>query len=264
LIKKAVFIISIDLGILLGEGGKDSERAIESLIKLFKLYNIPATWAVVGCLFEEYPMTMENIVKKIIHGTGGQEIAYHSFTHINFSQRGRIYAEREIKEGLKIAKRLGISFNSFVFPHNAIGHLDVLKENRFTIYRGKDVKRVNEKQHLISRIAYRGIDHLISEPVSPKWCDGIWEIPASMHFYDPLLPHTLLIRAKFGVNKAIASKSVFHIWLHPQDLIMDYNLLNKLDSFLNFVVKKRDEGEIQPYNMADLGLMLNKDLPYSR
>lgn len=260
LIKKATFQISIDVGILLGDAGKDSEKAIESLLELFKTYSIPATWAVVGCLFTEYPSTMEHIMEKIFHSVTRHEIGYHSFSHVNFSQRGRGYAELEIKEGIKLAEKHGVVLKSFVFPYNAIGHADVLRENGFIIYRGQDIRRGAAKQNLFSRVVCYGIDQIISQPVDPKWRDGIWEIPASMQFQYPLLPFVLLQRAKRGVNRAILSGSVFHIWLHPQDLVTHPSLIEKLDTFLNFVAKKRDDGKILALTMGELGQMLNENL----
>jgi len=260
LIEKAIFQISIDVGVLLGETGKDSEEAIRSLLRLFEIYSIPATWAIVGCLFIEYPSTMERIADKILHGSVKHEIGYHSFTHINFSERSRYYAEIEIKEGLKIADKYGIIFKSFVFPHNAVGHEDLLKDNGFIIYRGQNIRRANANQNLISHVVCKGIDYLAPQPVDPNWRNGIWEIPASMYFEDLLLPFALLPKAKRGINAAIFSGNIFHIWFHPQDLIRNPLLINKLEIFLNFIAKKRDEGKIQALTMADLGLMLNENL----
>jgi hypothetical protein len=263
LIKKAAFLISIDVGILLGEAGKDSVEAIESLLRLFETYSISATWAVVGCLFTEYPPTMEYIVEKILHGNVRHEIGYHSFTHINFSERGRSFVELEITEGLKLSNKLGINLKSFVFPNDAIGHTDVLRDNGFIIYRGQVIKQGNAKQHLLSRVVYIGLNHLISQPVDPKRHDGIWEVPASMHFEDSLFPFFILPRAKRGVNKAIRLQNVFHIWLHPQDLVTNPSLIKKLDSFLYFVAMKRDKGKIQALTMGELGSMLNENLSSS-
>jgi len=259
--EKGIFLASIDVGILLGKSGKDSEEAIKVLLELFESHKIPATWAIVGCLFVEFPSTMKRIIDLILNSSCNHEIGYHSFTHINFSQRGRNYAEYEIEEGLKIAKQYGISMRSFVYPHNAVGHMDVLKENRFIIYRSKDISFANASQGLISRFFCKGIDHFLSDPVTPKWHDGIWEIPSSMYFSDSLLPFTLLMKAKSGVNKAISSGKVFHIWLHPQDLIHDPLLARRLDLFLHYVEKKINEGRLQATTMGDLGLMLNKNSP---
>lgn len=255
-----VFLIDMDIGILLGKDGKESEKAIDSLLKLFEVYNIPATWAIVGCLFIEYPSTMKRILEKIVGSGVKHEIGYHSFLHINFSERSRRYAEAEIKEGLKLAKQLGVAFRSFVFPNNAIGHIDVLRENGFIIYRGQNIMRGSTNQSLLIRVLNKVINQLISQPVEPKWREGIWEVPCSMPFSNPVIfpSFTLLPRAKIGIKKAIRLKEVFDTYSHPSDLAIDPSLIKKLDTLLAFVAKKRDEGKLQTLTMGELGSILTK------
>ena len=189
---------------------------IDTLLNLFEKYNIPATWAVVGHLFLDYcecedgiphknmPRFKENwyssdpctdiqrnplyygkdIVEKILSNRIEHEIGYHSFSHVIFSECSREVAEAEIKMGNKLAKDFGIALKSFVFPENKIGHIDVLKENGFKIYRGENLTHGNMNQNLIIRKFNGGIDKMIAPPTEPKWMDGIWEIPSSMYFYD--------------------------------------------------------------------------------
>lgn len=260
--KSPVFIISIDIGILSGEGGEQGEKSIETLLELFETYKIPVTWAIVGCLFIEYPSTMERIMEKILRSTVKHEIGWHSFSHINFSERGKYCANFEIKQGLELANKFGIALKSFVFPDNAMGHIDVLRENGFIIYRGQDIKREKLNQMLFSRIVNMGIDRLISQPVEPKQNNGIWEIPASMHFSEHFFSWTLLPRAKMGIHKAICSDKVFHIWLHPQDFLADTSLIIKFEKLLTFVAEKRDKQKIQILTMGELGSMLRLNENY--
>lgn len=257
-----IFLIDIDVGILLGEDGKVSEKAIDSMLKLFETYNIPATWAIVGCLFTEYPSTIQRIFEKIVGSGVNHEIGYHSFLHINFSERSWGYAEAEIKEGLKLAKQLGVTFKSFVFPNNSIGHIDVLTENGFIIYRGQNIVRGSTNQNPLIYMANRVINQLISQPVEPKWMDGIWDIPCSMSFSNPVIfpSFTLLARAKTGINKAIRTKKVFHTYLHPQDLVTNPLLSEKLEKLFAFVAKKRDEEKLQTITMGELGTILTNTM----
>lgn len=261
-----IFLIDVDVGTLWGEGGRESEKAIGSLLKLLETYNVPATWAIVGCLFTEYPSTMKYILE-MIRGSGVKhEIGYHSFLHINFSRRSRGYAEAEIKEGLKLAKQLGVSFKSFVFPYNAIGHVDVLRENGFIIYRGRNITRGNPNQNRLIYVINNVIEQLISQPVEPKWMNGIWEVPCSMSFSNPVIfpSFALLPRAKTGINKAIRLKMIFHACLHAEDFLIDPSLIKKLDKLLTFVAKKRDEKKLQTITMGEFGLILTKTHMKSR
>jgi len=256
---------------------------IDTLLNLFEKHNIPATWAVVGHLFldhckkedgmphKEMPRFKEDwysvdpctdiqkdplyygkdIIEKILSNRIEHEIGYHSFSHVVFSECSREVAEAEIKIGNKLAQKFGITFKSFVFPENKIGHIDVLKENGFKIYRGETLGRYNLKQNFLIRKFNGGIDKMIAPPVEPKWMDGIWIIPSSMFFYDQQIKSSVLSRAKFGLYRAIRTKKFFHIWLHPHNLLIYPSLKDDLDRFLEIVAKKRDEGKIEVMTMGE-------------
>jgi hypothetical protein len=91
---------------------------------------------------------------------------------------------------------------------------------------------------------------MIAPPAEPKWRDGIWEIPSSMCFCDPKIKFSVLPRAKLGLCRAIKAKKVFHIFLHPHNLLMYPSLKDDLDKFLSFVAKKRGEGKIEVMTMG--------------
>ena len=263
---------------------------IDILLNLFERHNIPATWAVVGHLFldhceckdgiphKDMPRFKEDwyssdpctdikrdplyygkdIVEKIVSNRIEHEIGYHSFSHVVFSECIREVAEAEIKEGTKLAKEFGITLKSFVFPDNEIGHVDVLKENGFKIYRGENGRRrYDPSKNILVRKFNGGIDKVIAPPVEPKWKDGIWVIPSSMYFCDPQIKFSVLPRAKLGLYRAIRVKKVFHIFLHPYSLLMYPSLKDDLDSFLGTVAKKREEGEIEVMTMGEFADVLN-------
>ncbi|MCK4733980.1 MAG: polysaccharide deacetylase family protein [Methanophagales archaeon] len=261
---------------------------MDTLLDLFEKHNIPATWAIVGHLFldhcecgdgiphKDMPRFKEDwysvdpctdiqrdplyygkdIVEKILINRIEHEIGYHSFSHVVFSECSREVAEAEIKEGIKLAKEFGITLKSFVFPENKIGHVAVLKENGFKIYRGKNLGRHDPNQSLLIRKFNGGIDKIIAQPAEPKWMDGIWEIPTSVLFCDSQFKFSVLPRAKIGLYRAIRSKKVFHIYLHPHDLLRYSSLKEDLDRFLGIVAKKRDEGKIEVMTMGEFAEVL--------
>lgn len=100
---------------------------------------------------------------------------------------------------------------------------------------------------------------MIAPPTEPKWMDGVWEIPSSMFFCDPQIKFSVLPRAKIGLYRAMRSKKVFHIWLHPHNLLMYPSLKDDLDKFLAHVSKKRDEGEIEVMTMGEFCEFLNEE-----
>lgn len=98
---------------------------------------------------------------------------------------------------------------------------------------------------------------MIAPPTEAKWKDGIWEIPSSMYFCDPQIKFSVLPRAKLGLYRAMRSKKVFHVFLHPHNLLMYPSLKDDLDMFLAFVKKKRNEGKIEVMTMGEFCEVLN-------
>jgi len=275
---------------LLLRNPKECRKAIDLLLNLFEKYNIPATWAVIGHLLldhcekengmphKDMPRFKKNwyscdpctdiqrdlsyygkdIIEKILSSQVKHEIGYHSFSHVIFSECNREIANAEIKEGIKLAKEFSVTFKSFVFPQDKIGHLDLLKENGFRIYRGRIFKRGNINQSVPIRKINGAVDVIIARPVESKLVDGIWEIPSSMLFSAPFpFIYSLLPRAKLGIYRAMRSNKIFHVWLHPQDLLY-YSLLTKsLDKLLGFISKKRVEGKIEVMTMGELADVLD-------
>lgn len=281
-----------DIGMLKRDGTK-GRGCVDILLNLFEKHNIPATWAVLGHLFlnhceceeglphRDMPRFKEDwyssdpctdiqrdplyygkdIVEKILSNRIEHEIGYHSFSHVVFSECSREVAEAEIKKGIKLAKEFGITLKSFAFPENKIGHVDVLMENGFKIYRGATLLIGGQNQNILLRNFNAGIDKIIASPTKPKWMDGIWEIPCSMFFGDPTIKFSVLPRAKLGLYRAIRSKKVFHVFLHPHNLLRYSSLKDDLDKFLALVSKKREEGKIEVLTMGKFeGVLTGKNV----
>lgn len=256
---------------------------IDFLLNLFEKYNIPSTWGIVGHLFlnrcerecgiphKDMPRYKENwydsdpcssitesplfygndIVENILSNRIEHEIGYHSFSHVIFSKCAKNVAEAEIEKGIYLAKQYGISLKSFIFPQNQIGHTDVLKKFGFRVYRGPTVLKANRNQNPIVRYFNSSLDKIISSPTKPVWMNGIWEIPCSMLFGDTTFKYCVVTKAKLGLKNAISNKNIFHIYLHPHDLLLYDSLRYDLDKFLQFVSKERDLNKIDIMTMGD-------------
>ena len=277
----------------LTKDSKAGREAIDILLGIFERCNIPATWAIVGHLFldhcekdngiphKDMPRYKDNwysrdpctnickdplyygkdIVEKIVSSLIEHEIGYHSFSHIDFSKCRREVAEAEIRTGVRLANKLGIKFKSFVFPYNKVGHVDVLKENRFEIYRGRNLERWDIDQGS----AVRRINGIIDKmtPPSTTWprsIAGIWGVPSSMGFFvsDPVFTWLLTLRGKMGILRAIHLKKIFHIFLHPWNIVENPALEEELERFLVFASGKRQRGKLCIITMGELASRLNK------
>ncbi len=226
--------------------------AIDKILQLFETYRVPATWALVGKLFYEH----SEIVDKIRGTTVQHEIGYHSFSHIRFSESSRQAAKTELDEGLKIQDEFGVDFKSFVFPENKIGHVDLLHQYGYVIYRGANRAGESIGKLLFVRAKNFAVSKIVAPPVKPLWKHGIWEIQSSMMFYDLPYFQTLSLRAKKGIRKAIAVGNTFHVYIHPQDVLLDPKLLDRFEKVLQFVNVETEENRLSSITMGDLALAL--------
>lgn len=196
--KNANFVISIDFELHWGVfdtlqndydanilGGRD---AIKKILDLFKEYDIHATWAVVGFLFNEsiddyytYKPTKipsykdeslnsykiqigknededklhyANSLIKLIKSYPNQEIASHSYSHYYTQAEGQTIDEFEedVKSAVKVAcDKFDIELKSFVFPQNEVNidYLKILKKYDFCSYRGNPCHWIYQNGHHI-------------------------------------------------------------------------------------------------------------------
>ena len=277
---------------LLSEDKSKGRRSTDILLKLFDKYHIPATWATVGHLFLDHcednngilhrdmprfeedwyssdPGTNiqhdplfygKDFLEKIQSSKIAHEIGYHTFSHVPFSECSREVAKAEIAKSVEIGKEWEIDFKSFVFPEHKVGHLDVLRDYGFMVYRGSCISDKPANQSRLAWAPSFALSKIIPPFAEPVLRDGIWEIPASMYFYDSLFPSllqsTLALRAKTGLRQAVRRGKFFHVYLHPENLLMQPSLANKLDEFLAYVAKCRDNGNLKVATMGEAAAQL--------
>jgi peptidoglycan/xylan/chitin deacetylase (PgdA/CDA1 family) len=183
-LEKAKLIISLDFELHWGVFDAYDDRyndnilgarlAIPKILELFKKYDIHATWAIVGLLFNEdksdyvkyQPLLLPSYedkrlnpfncgigedeaadklhyahsIIKLIQEYPNQEIASHSYSHYYCQAKGQTIAEFEedIKSAVNIAKdKFNINIKSFVFPKNEINqdYLNILNKYSISTYR---------------------------------------------------------------------------------------------------------------------------------
>jgi len=268
---------------LLKKDPQKIREKIKNLIKLFEKYNIPATWGVVGHLFldpkerdelinetlpqfqecwlnwENYcqltPQTLyfgRDIIKEILASVVKQEIGLQGFFHIPFRSCSQKVAEAEIRLGKEAASKFGINPKTFIFPKNMVDKIDVLRENGFQIYRGKTSGHLEGNENFFIQKVNALISRFIILPVSVLNKNGLFEIAGSMEFYDRRIPASLVQRAEFGLNFAIATNRIFHLWFHPWSFVVCEHLDKYLENFFKFLNQKREKGKIEVKRIIDL------------
>lgn len=151
-----------------------ARKAIPQILKLFKQYEIHATWATVGLLFfndsehlanhlpKEIPSyndpdlspynyinNSSNLDKNYhfapqlinaIHSTVGQEVATHTFSHYYCGEQGQTESEfkADIESAISIAEDKHIKTKSIVFPRNQWKYLSALDQLGIQSFRGTE------------------------------------------------------------------------------------------------------------------------------
>ncbi|QCS42012.1 polysaccharide deacetylase family protein [Natrinema versiforme] len=293
---------TFDVGRL--EAHKTAYRAtpdiIERLCELFDEYQIPATWALVSHLlvdcrhgrghadrtlpdfpwiddwFAEMPCSSGLdeglwyapwIVDRLQACQTDQEIGLHGATHMPLGANGcsRRNAEEELEIAIKTLREHGEEPETFVYPRNDIGHVDVLRDNGIRTYREVDARWY--ERSLVPDTAkppLRFLDEATQRTppiVEPTLNDGLVELPGSQIFrpshggwqYAPT--GSSVARAKKGLQRAAQTGGVFHLWFHPFNLgHASSKDMERFERVLAMASELAENGEIERLPMREVGI----------
>jgi peptidoglycan/xylan/chitin deacetylase (PgdA/CDA1 family) len=285
----------------------DIRGTIDAVLGLLERYEVAATWAVVGHLFlgacardasglahpelvrprqrwrpgdwyaadpctdrAHDPLWYGDDVLDALQGARfAQEIGCHSFAHILYDDPDltRAAVDADLDACLARAAERGIALRSFVFPRNAEGHHEALRDHGFTAFRGADPVwharlpgPVGRAAHLVDQAA--GLAPPVSTPYQKL--PGLWDIPGSA-----LLIHRTGVRraipmssrvrkARAGLQRAASGGEVFHLWTHPFNLASDRGfMLATLELILREATAARDRGDIHIETMGAIATRLS-------
>lgn len=295
----------LDPQLLTRERAAAERDIVDRLLGLFAKRRTSATWAIVGHLFlsecnrndlahasmrrpeyewldrdwfardpgtdvESDPMWYgSDLVEAIRAAKPHQEIASHSFSHLIVGEPGCGAGafEDDLAACREAAAIRGLELRSFVYPRNAIGHLDVLSEAGFSSYRGLRPIPFEDKGPLTRAMA-TAVDKISPRPgsaVFPQKVGRLWNLPAT-NLFAPLdrpigLPSSLWVSQQVKrLRHAARHKSLYHLWFHPHNLLEDpLPALEALDSILEAASALRDEGVMENLTMSELVGALEAD-----
>jgi peptidoglycan/xylan/chitin deacetylase (PgdA/CDA1 family) len=277
-------------------------EAMPRILDLFDRFGTPATWATVGHLFlsscerrdgrphpeitrPEYAWRGEDwyhddpastqadeplwygadLVAHVRSRTVGHEIGSHSFSHILFGDPGcsRDAAAADVAAAVDAAARNGITLSSFVFPRHSPGHMDVLRDYGFSVYRGD----LLEPFIGLPRAARRPLRFLaMAASLAPRTTApvrggaGLVHVPASMHFALPpsragaaITWRMLARRAIRGIRRAERRREVFTMFFHDHNFgVRTDDHLRALNEILAFAADRRERGVLDISTMSEL------------
>ena len=275
--RKAVFTISLDFELAWGtlDRHRDSfyrpicraerEQAITRLLDLFASYDICATWATVGALFEEGSddlLHAPDLIEEIRRCRVTQEIGSHTYTHPVMTKVTREQARRQFELSVDACERVGITPKTIIFPRNQVAHLDEAKRVGFTCYRSPEPRWycAQGERGAAERMGHLADVLTASTPavVMPRVDEhGLIGIPGSM-LYTPsfgirkYIPAKLrALRAKRGLRAAVEQTGIFHLWFHPTDIVIRMDdMLAGLAEIFEAVHEYRRAGQLEVRSMA--------------
>jgi len=259
-------------------------RGWRRLLELFEDHGLPATWAVVGHLLLEecdghhrgHPAGPgwfarertdwrdrpelrfgRELVTAIVEDPVDHEVGSHSFSHVLFGETSREIARAELRRCRELAAAAELPFDSFVYPRNDVGHRDVLAEHGIVTYRGKTP--TPEGIRAVIEGGLRGRSLLVDPHVDEY---GLVNVPASLFAFgfegtarratERLWDDPMVRLARRGVDEAAAGDGIFHLWLHPNNLV-DAADDRRMDAILAHVARRRAETELRVETMGAVG-----------
>lgn len=264
----------------LSASGIPEREALDEVLNLFENYDISATWAVVGHLFHEScdgvhegsegwfdndPGTSvdadplwygPDIVDSVLN-TPGQELGFHSYSHVVFDQVTRETARREFTRCKQLANDVGIQNPVFVFPRNRIGYLQELRDAGFAAYR-ETIDAWYQFDRRLPRMTALYLDYLLgmtvetfNEPI--RHANGLVKVPGSLplnRLDSPLFRYAGISDARkrrllSGIKRAADRDETFHIWTHL------YEFPERLEA-LGAVLSYAHELGVESVSMGDI------------
>jgi len=222
------------LAILKNPGDYDTHLRV--MVSLLDKYEVPATLAIVGKLFERTG-TVIDLVEKARYN---HDIGSHGYSHHKYGQMDQSQAVTDVLMGSGTLKAYGINPVSFVFPSDDINHLHILEDGDFKVFRGKT-----------STMGHPMLNRLIPKVCKPFTQKGMVCIPGSLFYHNSGYAKINLWQAKRGIDNVVNKGGVYHIWVHPHNLLLGYNHLEYFGKLLHYMALRRNRGELEVMTMKE-------------
>ncbi|HML12116.1 MAG TPA: polysaccharide deacetylase family protein [Xanthobacteraceae bacterium] len=217
------------------------ERPIcDKLLELFDRHHIPATWAVVAAVLDRASAQgragnaaswyAPEIIDRIRAAKTAHEIGSHGGRHVYYDRMSAAEAEADLAFVNQVHRDNGLALDSFVFPRNAVGHLDLLARAGLRTFRGPDAGWVRIAPKLGSRAGkiVTFADKILPLPPTPAPAraqknGSLVDIPGSMALPGRngvrrfILPQVSRAKLAMGLAWARRSGQTFHFWFHPSN-----------------------------------------------
>jgi Polysaccharide deacetylase len=197
-----------------------------------------------------------------VRNRGHHEIASHGFVHLPLHEKtSAADAEREIQTAVEVARSQGWSPETFIYPRNSVGHVDLLRKYGFVAYRDGFHKKRGKLDQIRSiaaelNLAGKGQPHVSNDSYPLCLPSGYflnWRWGARR-----LIPIPATVaRWKAIVDDSIRNGRVAHAWMHPHNLLYGDRQLELLENILTYVARRVRAGDL--HNMTQLEYTRRRD-----
>ena len=195
------------------------------ILELFKNNNVKATFFTLGYIAEKFP----DLIKKI--DSEGQEIASHSYAHLDIRKTTKDKFEEDLKKSINILEKitgkkiLGFRAPYFSIDKKSFWAMEILSKYfkydssifpvKTPLYGIKNAPRNIYKPNIINPIITDSKSNLIEIPMATDRIPLIGNIPIAGGFYLRFLPYFYM---KYGLKKINKNENPFIFYIHPKDL----------------------------------------------
>jgi len=271
-----------------GPAYRETPAVVDGLCELFDRHDVAATWAVVAHLFADCDghdrsegsrrewldrapcqrgvdrrlWYAPELFETVRNCPTDQEVGLHGYSHLIFDEHSRAAAEAELAAAVEAADTVGLDPASFVYPRNAVAHRDLLADYGIGVYRGVDARWYERRLPATGRKPLRYLDEatrLTPPAVTPIERDGVVSVPGSQVFRPDRGPWAYTpdgsqaARARKGLDRAVETGGVFHLWFHPFNLAGEReHHLSLLEGVLEHAGGLRDAEKLEIMTLTDV------------
>ena len=205
------------------------------------------------------------LVRELQSASVDHDIGSHTFSHVPLwnSKTNQETARAELERSVETAADRGLSLESFIYPRNRVGHRDLLAECGFSTYRGHRPRTWVDNTETLGTVAklVRGTVPGTRPPIVEPSIDefGLVNVPASLYLFgfegrarsvaEAVYADPMVLKAKRGIDAVADSDGVFHMWLHPNNLVAERDF-TRVEAILSLIDKRRRAGDIDIATMA--------------